>query len=65
MDSLQYSIDGNFHLSMKDRDTDPLDVALTDGAGYFVPNQTHKQFMNKTKPPKVEVSTESPSGSTR
>lgn len=55
MDALQYSIDGNFHLNMKDRDTDPLDVALSDGAGYFVPSQTYKQFMSKTKAPKPEV----------
>lgn len=41
---------------MKDRDTDPLDVALSDGAGYFVPSKTFKQFFKKTKPPKVEVS---------
>lgn len=40
---------------MKDRDTDPLDVALSDGAGYFVPSKTSKQFFKKTKPPKVEV----------
>lgn len=41
---------------MKDRDTDPLDVALSDGAGYFVPSKTAKQFMSKTKAPKAEVS---------
>ncbi|EIW55155.1 uncharacterized protein TRAVEDRAFT_130935, partial [Trametes versicolor FP-101664 SS1] len=57
LDALQYSIDGNFHLSMKDRDTDPLDVALSDGAGYFVPSKTSKQFFKKTKPPKIEAST--------
>lgn len=56
MDALQYSIDGNFHLSMKDRDTDPLDAALAEGAGYFVPKNTSKQFMKKTKAPKAEVS---------
>ncbi|KAI0359446.1 hypothetical protein OH77DRAFT_1501916 [Trametes cingulata] len=54
LDALHASIDGNFHLSLKDRDTDPLDIALTAGAGYFVHEDDFKKFMAKAKKPAKE-----------
>ncbi|KAI0362994.1 hypothetical protein BV20DRAFT_959208 [Pilatotrama ljubarskyi] len=56
LDALHVSIDGNFHLNLKDRDTDPLDVALTAGAGYFVNEDDFKKFMAKAKKPNHEPS---------
>ncbi|KAI0675894.1 hypothetical protein C8Q78DRAFT_1066529 [Trametes maxima] len=50
LDALHYSIDGNFHLSMKDRDTDPLDQAMADGASYFVSGLDFKTFIAQGKP---------------
>ena len=32
LDALHYSIDGNFHLGLKSKSTDPKDVALFEGA---------------------------------
>ncbi len=56
MDSLCYSIDGNFHLGSKAKNTDEHDVALSEGAGYFVITKDFATYLEKLPEPPVEVS---------
>lgn len=56
LDALHYSIDGNFHLNMKKKDTDPDDFAYSMGAGYFVHERDFQHFLRKVPPPVNEVS---------
>lgn len=55
IDALTYSIDGNFHLGSKAKATDPKDIALSEGAGYFVNTKDFKTYLNKSPEPPVEV----------
>ncbi|OJT02669.1 hypothetical protein TRAPUB_2484 [Trametes pubescens] len=57
MDSLCYSIDGNFHLGSKAKNTDEHDVALSEGAGYFVNTKDFATYLEKLPEPPVEPST--------
>ncbi|EIW51995.1 uncharacterized protein TRAVEDRAFT_136413 [Trametes versicolor FP-101664 SS1] len=57
LDALHYSIDGNFHLNMKKKDTDPDDFAYSMGAGYFVHERDFQHFLRKVPPPINESST--------
>lgn len=57
IDALTYSIDGNFHLGSKAKETDPDDVALSEGAGYFVNQKDFQTYLNKSPEPPVEVGT--------
>ncbi|KAJ2961021.1 hypothetical protein NUW54_g14406 [Trametes sanguinea] len=57
LDGLHFSIDGNFHLGLKDRDTDPNDVSLSEGAAYFTKAKDFKTFLKKAPKPKHEATT--------
>ena len=55
VDALHYSIDGNFHLGLKNKETDPNDSALSEGAAYFVNTKDFKYFLEHAPKPKKEV----------
>lgn len=55
IDALTYSIDGNFHLGSKAKDTDPDDIALSEGAAYFVNTKDFKTYLEKSPEQPVEV----------
>ena len=55
VDALHYSIDGNFHLGLKAKDTDPNDVALSEGSGYFVNTTDFKTYLTKAPEQEAEV----------
>ncbi|KAI0654518.1 hypothetical protein C8Q70DRAFT_1047971 [Cubamyces menziesii] len=57
VDALHYSIDGNFHLGLKNKDTDPNDAALSEGAAYFVNTKDFKYFLEHAPKPKKESTT--------
>ncbi|OJT08177.1 hypothetical protein TRAPUB_11843 [Trametes pubescens] len=57
IDALTYSIDGNFHLGSKAKETDPNDVALSEGAAYFVNTKDFQTYLEKSPEPPVEAST--------
>ncbi|KAG6834489.1 hypothetical protein H0H93_009346 [Arthromyces matolae] len=42
--TLFLSVDGNFRLQRKNKNTDPDDVALNNGNGYFVPSEPYKKY---------------------
>ncbi|KAI0372513.1 hypothetical protein BV20DRAFT_1034578 [Pilatotrama ljubarskyi] len=54
---LHFGIDGNFHLGLKDKDTDPDDVALSKEAGYFMNTNNFKTFLKKAPKPESESTT--------
>ncbi|KAI0649157.1 hypothetical protein C8Q79DRAFT_999013 [Trametes meyenii] len=57
LDALHYSIDGNFQLGLKMKNTDKDDVALSEGAGYFVNSQDFKTYLEKAPVQPAETST--------
>ncbi|KAH9855776.1 hypothetical protein C2E23DRAFT_866429 [Lenzites betulinus] len=57
IDALTYSIDGNFHLGSKAKETDEADVALSEGAGYFVNSKDFKTYLEKAPEPPAEPTT--------
>ncbi|KAI0671448.1 hypothetical protein C8Q78DRAFT_973243 [Trametes maxima] len=57
LDALHYSIDGNFHLGLKDNKADPEDVALSSGMGYFVNHKDLHAFLKKAPKLKPQKST--------
>ncbi|KAI0356813.1 hypothetical protein OH77DRAFT_1533775 [Trametes cingulata] len=57
LDALHFGIDGNFHLGLKDKDTDPDDVALSEGAAYFVNSKDFKTFLKRSPKPENESTT--------
>ncbi|KAJ7238317.1 hypothetical protein B0H12DRAFT_973132, partial [Mycena haematopus] len=48
--TLFLSVDGNFKLQRKNKRDDPDDVALNDGAGYFVETEEYKRYVALAKP---------------
>ncbi|KAI0669304.1 hypothetical protein C8Q78DRAFT_1070866 [Trametes maxima] len=57
LDALHYSIDGNFHLGLKDKKSDPNDVALSEGAAYFVNSKDFQTFLKRAPKPANEETT--------
>ena len=55
LEALYYSIDGNFHASLKDKPFDPEDVPLTKGAGYFADEDLFAAYSTKLGPLQPEV----------
>ena len=55
LDAMHYSIDGNFHLGLKNKATDVNDVALSENAAYFVNTKDFKTFLRDAPKPKKEV----------
>ena len=56
LDALFYAIDGNFHSNQKDKLSDPDDVPLSSGAGYFADEKMFAAYSKKLGPIGPEVS---------
>ena len=48
-------MDGNFHFNMKPKRTDPDDIPLTGGGGYFVNDADFKEYSKTVDSAKKEV----------
>jgi len=48
--TLFLSVDGNFRLQRKDKKSDPDDIALNDGHGYFVKSDDFNSYLGVVKP---------------
>ena len=57
VDVLHFCINGNFHFNLKPKHTNPRDVPLTLGAGYFTHEEDFKHYIVMTKPYLNDVST--------
>lgn len=55
MDALFYSMDGNFHSKQREKPMDKDDVALTEGAAYFVNEADFRIYKEKIGPAEREV----------
>ncbi|KAJ7933186.1 hypothetical protein B0H13DRAFT_2511652 [Mycena leptocephala] len=45
----QHTLDGNFQCNQFNKNTDPDDVSLCRGKGYFPPNDEYKEYLSKIK----------------
>lgn len=56
LDAVFYSVDGNFHSKQRAKPMDKNDVALTEGAAYFVDQADFERYRKKIGPEEQEVS---------
>ncbi|KAI0643900.1 hypothetical protein C8Q79DRAFT_915041 [Trametes meyenii] len=57
LDALFYSVDGNFHQKQRKKPMDKNDVALSEGAGYFVDSSDFAKYMDGIGPEEKEETT--------